>query len=536
MIRLLATLNIMLIIVLFGYVFLVNSSLNTVLQIPTEGYYQRLGQGTHQLLNASVAGLDAQARGKKVAALQQQFGYPLRLLPLDELAMSARQTARLEQGLVVNRKIDDTDYLYGLLPESTLVWEVALDQSRVADEVKTTAGTFFLLQQAFAGQPEATWPDIMKTLQAQFGFPLTLYPMQAVKLEQEQRRRLEAGETVVVLQGEFEEVSYQRLADSNYALQIGVISPPWFGRYLNQLIAAVLVFILLLSSTFWLWPLWRNLLQIRNAAEAFGRGEYGTRVPHRKHSRLAVVTEAFNAMAERTQNSIRAQKELTTAVSHELRTPVARMRFALDMLSGSHDPAEKQRYLDSMNLDIDELDTLLEELLTYARFDQAGQKLQRQWVPLAAWLEQAMTGLQLLAGDKMLNRRCENISPQTEAWLEPVLMQRVLNNLVQNALRHAQSRVEVLLWQEGSDFLLQVDDDGPGIPLHERERLFEAFAVQEDSRNKALAGFGLGLAIVKRIVESHQGEVAIAEAELGGARFLVRWPVSATAENEWGVD
>ena len=266
-------------------------------------------------------------------------------------------------------------------------------------------------------------------------------------------------------------------------------------------------------------------MQIKTAAEEFGNGNYDTRVPYHKRSRLAELTQAFNAMAERTQSSIRSHKELTSAVSHELRTPVARMRFALDMLAESNELEERQRYLENMNLDVNELDSLLEELLVYARFDQVGQQLNMQHQPLSKWLEQSMERLMPLAGDKQLSWRSAGLESGAVALFEPVLMQRVLNNLVQNARRHAQSQVEVLLRREGDDFLLLVDDDGAGIPPQERERLFEAFAVQEDSRNKELTGFGLGLAIVKRIVTSHRGEVSIDDAELGGARFVVRWPV-----------
>ena len=525
MIRLLLTLNVMLAIAGITYVLIVNNTLGIVLRSPIENHYQRLGQGTLALLNESVRGLDVQQRQQKLAELKQQFVYPFDIKPIAELNFNAHETQRLQQGLVVRRELKNIDYLYGTVAGTThSIWSVAVDQPRIMDEANSSQGTYYLLQQSLAGKTPAEWQTIIAERSKQFGFPVILLEPGALTLSAAEQEQLTTGQTLVILHDEHSETHYQPVGGNGHLLQFGPFETPSVARYLNPVVLTLLFLFMSLISYFWFWPIWRNLLQIKTAAEAFGRGHYATRVPHQKRSRLAGLTYAFNAMAERTQNSIRSQKELTSAVSHELRTPVARMRFSLDMLATTDNTADRQRYIENMNVDIDELNGLLEEVLTYSRLDQSSDAIKLQSVPLASWFNGVMQNSERLSHEKTLHWHTEHINESTTTLMCPLMMGRVVNNLVQNALRFANQQIDVLLIREGNHFLLRVDDDGPGIPSAERERLFEAFAIQDDSRNKELSGFGLGLAIVKRIVDGHQGSVSIETAELGGARFLVRWP------------
>lgn len=532
MTRLLITLNVMLILVLAGYMLTVNNTLDFLLQKPQANYYQRLGQGTFKLLNEAVDGMNQQQRLAKVQELQKQFIYPLRLQRLNELELSERQRKRLQQGLVAFREINDVDLLYNMMPGSEQwAWEAALDMARGTDETNSAAGTFYLLQQELKNHPQHQWQEVIAQRSSQFGFPLQLHKAallpDKITLSTQQQQRLKNGEIVAQLHDEYSETLYQQIADSDYILQLGVIEKPTIARYINPLVFSLLFGLLILTSFFWLWPLWRDLMLVKSAAEQFGHGHYDTRVPKRKGSRMAPLIEAFNKMAEQTQRSIRAQKELTSAVSHELRTPVARMRFALDMLGDSDDPAAQQRYMSNMTQDMDELDLLLNELLTYARFDQLEHTLKMQWQPLSAWLDNTLKSLLPLSKDKNLTWQTVNITSDEMAFFEPLLMSRVINNLTQNALRYAENKVEVSLQKGDTHYQLSVSDDGPGIPATERDRLFEAFTTLDKSRSRhhyESGGFGLGLAIVKRIVDNHQGNVFIRESALDGAQIVVQWP------------
>ena len=119
-------------------------------------------------------------------------------------------------------------------------------------------------------------------------------------------------------------------------------------------------------------------------------------------------------------------------------------------------------------------------------------------------------------------------------WLDQDKLEKVMYNLLSNALRYTKSRVVVSCEPKGDFVLIHVDDDGPGVPEKDRIRIFEPFKRLEESRGKASGGLGLGLAIVRRIAQVHGATIEIADSPLGGARFSISWP---RAENrQTGAD
>ncbi|MGE8636286.1 MAG: ATP-binding protein, partial [Achromobacter piechaudii] len=111
-----------------------------------------------------------------------------------------------------------------------------------------------------------------------------------------------------------------------------------------------------------------------------------------------------------------------------------------------------------------------------------------------------------------------------EVRLHPRYMTRALLNLLQNAIRHAGGRVQVALTSPAPhEYVLTVDDDGPGVPGADRERIFEPFIRLDESRARVTGGTGLGLAIVSRVARWHNGAAAVSDSALGGARFEIRW-------------
>lgn len=105
------------------------------------------------------------------------------------------------------------------------------------------------------------------------------------------------------------------------------------------------------------------------------------------------------------------------------------------------------------------------------------------------------------------------------------LMERVTDNLLNNALRYSQQRLRISLWRDGMQACLQVEDDGPGIPEKERARVLEPFVRLDPSRDRATGGCGLGLAIVHSVAVAMQGEIMITSSPLGGASFRFSWPI-----------
>ncbi|MEE9352621.1 MAG: ATP-binding protein [Thiotrichaceae bacterium] len=516
-------------------------------------------KGTFVLLEKSIEGLDSQQIQAVVEQHQKAFGPHLGLFELSSLPLETDELARLEQGETVNSEEEtdavigavikstgnapvELDFMYKRVPNTTLVWRLNFDAEVntsihnfdigvIVEPGRYVNGMHYLIHGLLEKKPKEKWPQLIQELQLDYGLLLSIHNESALlaKLHANENSKesyslITEGKVANITQNSEQATFVQRIPNSSKVLQIGPIQIPWLIRHFIHLM--LLSFVLSIAVVLFLWvrPFWLNLIKIKQAANEFGSGNYSARIPYKKRSLIAEVTQAFNSMAEQTQRSIRSHKELTSAVSHELRTPVARMRFALEMLQSTDNKTDKSRFVSDINKDIDELDLLLEELLTYARFDQNDTVLKLSNERLVPWINSSMEKLLPLATDKTLNYQVEGIGLNEMALMEPKLMSRVLDNLVQNALRYANQHVEVMLTTTGSDYLLVVEDDGAGIPRSERKHIFDAFSRLDASRDRASGGFGLGLAIADRIVKGHQGSISIGDSVLGGARFEVWFP------------
>jgi two-component system sensor histidine kinase RstB len=181
-----------------------------------------------------------------------------------------------------------------------------------------------------------------------------------------------------------------------------------------------------------------------------------------------------------------------------------------------------------MDHDIEDLDRLVDEMLTYARLEQGSPALNFQRVDLDALVNQVIDELgPLRVGVTVERGLCLSAADCDGAWVEaePRFLHRALQNLVSNAMRHARSRV-TLSYQVGQlRCRVDVEDDGPGVPEAAWERVFKPFLRLDDSRARASGGHGLGLSIVRRIIYWHGGRALIAKSKsLGGACFSLSWP------------
>jgi two-component system OmpR family sensor kinase len=275
----------------------------------------------------------------------------------------------------------------------------------------------------------------------------------------------------------------------------------------------------------WLWPLSRDLRALERSTLRFGdrNWSFDAKIPPR--SPVASLAEAFRRMARRIDGLIGSHKDMSNALSHEIKTPLARMRFEIELARSAENREALLQHLDHLNTDIAELNAFVTATLEYAVLERAevalnlGQHDFTVIVPaLTEWVKRDAR--------RDLAVSYEVGHDTTKVTCDAHLIETVLRNLLYNATRYAQRRIHVSFRVAGPRYRLYVEDDGPGIPDEDRERVFGSF-VRLDARGGPHTGFGLGLAIVKRAVEWHGGAARVDRSTLGGARFVVEWPVKA---------
>lgn len=269
-------------------------------------------------------------------------------------------------------------------------------------------------------------------------------------------------------------------------------------------------------------PLVRDLDALEKTAAKLGAGDLSTRAAILPGSQVGALAAGFNGMADKVEQMMRDQRQLFQAVSHELRTPNARIRFQLEAVADADDPAVRARLVRAIDDDLSEVDRLVDELLTWLRFETDASGVHGERVAVGPVFDDLVDRLAPLHPDIALSLEAVDgglsVSGQRRAFV------RAVENLLTNGVRHARSRVVLAAVQDGAEVVVTVDDDGPGVPVADRARIFEPFISTDASWSRSLGGVGLGLAIVRRILEHHGGTVAVGDSPLGGARFTVRWP------------
>ncbi|AUX93521.1 two-component system sensor histidine kinase RstB [Mixta gaviniae] len=378
--------------------------------------------------------------------------------------------------------------------------------------------SLYLMRSELREIPPRDWNKTINNLDLNLSFKLHIEPMSKYQLDPVSMRRLRAGE-IVALDDEY--TFLQHIPRSHYVLAVGPIPYLFYLHEMRLLDIALLAFIgmsLALPVFIWMRPYWKDMLKLESAAQRFGKGHLDERIHFDNASSLVRLGVAFNQMADNINTLVASKKQLIDNIAHELRTPLVRLRYRLEM-SDNLSAAESS----ALKRDIGQLESLIEELLTYARLDRPQVELFLQSVDLAAWL-----------GERIADIR--SVHPEYDIALDlpqrdnvgvsdTRLMERVLDNLVNNALRYAEQRLRVGLWFDGNLACLQVEDDGPGIPLEERQRVLEPFVRLDPSRDRATGGCGLGLAIVQSVAQALGGFVTIDSSPLGGASVRFCWPV-----------
>jgi signal transduction histidine kinase len=255
----------------------------------------------------------------------------------------------------------------------------------------------------------------------------------------------------------------------------------------------------------------RRLERLQAGVTEWGAGNLAARVEVHGRDEVAQLAAAFNEAASRIEQLVGAHRSLLANASHELRSPLTRIRLGIELLSD--DPTPERRA--GLVRDIGELDQLIDEILLASRLE-GGVPLEHEQVDFRALVAAACER----AGAALLS---EPVTLHGSARL----LQRLVRNLLDNALRHGGGRAEVQLRALADRCELDVLDRGPGIEDSERERVFEPF-YRVRGTSEASGGVGLGLSLVRQIARQHGGEVRCLPRDGGGSIFRVTLPRTAS--------
>ncbi|WP_435945225.1 two-component system sensor histidine kinase RstB [Dryocola sp. BD586] len=379
--------------------------------------------------------------------------------------------------------------------------------------------SLYLMRSELREIPPRDWNKTINDLDLNLSFKLNIEPMSKFKLDEMTARHLREGE-IVALDDEYTFI--QRIPRSHYVLAVGPIPYLFFLHQMRLLDIALMIFIaisLAFPVFIWMRPHWQDMLKLETAAQRLGKGHLDERIHFDSASSFERLGVAFNQMADDINALIASKKLLIDGIAHELRTPLVRLRYRLEMSDNLTDEESQ-----ALNRDIGQLEGLIDELLTYARLDRPQTDLHLSQVDLPDWLRSHIADVRLIHPHRHIELECPAAGIFGQIDLR--LMERVIDNLINNALRYSRQKLRVSLWLDAQSAVLQVEDDGPGIPEQERERVFQPFVRLDPSRDRATGGCGLGLAIVHSVAVAMGGAVSVDSGALGGARFRFSWPVT----------
>ncbi|REG82984.1 ATP-binding protein [Marinomonas pollencensis] len=273
--------------------------------------------------------------------------------------------------------------------------------------------------------------------------------------------------------------------------------------------------------------IWRELFYLdlkrknfENLTRQIARGRSGLpkEIPD-SNGTLKELAYSFDSMSSHIQRLLKVQREMINAISHELRTPIARLRFGLEVIK---DDADQSMFdtVTALEGDVEELNTLVDEVLTYGKLEEGSLALNFQETSVKQLLGS------ILENNEPLLKHLEvviDVPDNDEVVADEHHLHRALQNLILNASKYANSKIAIVFSSDDERWQLDIEDDGPGIAIEDRDKVFIPFQRLDNSRTRASGGYGLGLAIVQRIAFWHGGAVLVDASELGGAKFSLIW-------------
>ena len=500
-------------------------------------YRESLTDGMAYIISEGIARQpNEQQRMDWISDASNLLELPIYYVKADKVDLTRAENKRLEERKAVVRWDAQTSVAYIIIGLKDDASHLLYIKAENITERQMKALPVFVLDYLvyYPGQEK----EYLERIQHYFSYPMEIVNVQSLPLDSEQIGRLRLDHSIILyrdsatVRGTTISIVSPIPSSTSEVLVMGPV--PLFNWMPFQLAAGITLlclFVLSLGVYGLLVPMQRKLHAVNYALRKMKTGDMSIRLPVESTDEVGSLASSYNSMSDHIQRLIESQRELMRAVSHELRTPVARIRFGMEMLADEDDYEYRQQQVEQIDKDIEALNTLIDEIMTYAKLEQGTPSLDFEQIILFEVLDQVLIETEALKTGKTLELQAPPLNLEVDA--ERRYLHRVVQNLVGNAVRYCDHHVLISggLNDEGMAYIC-VEDDGPGIPEEEHSRIFEAFSRLDNSRTRASGGYGLGLSIVSRIAYWFGGSITIDDSpELGGARFTMVWPAQRFKES-----
>ncbi len=311
-----------------------------------------------------------------------------------------------------------------------------------------------------------------------------------------------------------------------------------FGQYFGKLGLGATVLTMLFAAIIAMLSIWfltKNLRLITRTIKRFQEGDLEARIEYPEKSDIEVFAHTFNDMADTIVGNIDKMKsvdslrrELIANVSHDLRTPLAILKGYVETLQIKRDSLsekEKEEYLQITHDNIDKLSKLINQLFEYSKLEAEQVAPIKEPFSITELSHDLIAKFQVIADQKQVELQMENPEKNSMVFADLSLVERALQNLIENAIKYTESggKVTLSIKRQDKNIEINITDTGTGIPISEQPFIFDRYK-QVDKSAKKQHGYGLGLAIVKKIMDLHDTTITVLSKPKEGSSFIFNLP------------
>ncbi|SHK16593.1 Signal transduction histidine kinase [Maribacter aquivivus] len=319
--------------------------------------------------------------------------------------------------------------------------------------------------------------------------------------------------------------------------ELALISDSLFGTYFTKLSIGAIVLTMLFSALIGILSIWfltKNLRLITQTVRKFQEGDLDIRIENPEQSDIEVVALSFNEMADTIVDNMDKMKsvdnlrrELIANVSHDLRTPLAVLKGYIETLQIKKDSLtelQKEEYLQITHNNIDKLSSLINQLFEYSKLEAEQVTPIKEPFSITELSHDLIAKFKLLAEQKQIQLQLENPEENYMVYADIGLVERALQNLIENAIKYTEpnGKVTLSLVKMGKQIEINITDTGNGIPVNDQPFIFDRYKQVDEHTKKQ--GLGLGLAIVKKIMDLHDTTIVVLSKPYEGSSFIFKLP------------